>query len=319
VQAIDLDGGTVRLDDATQLGYDRLLISLGGTTGYNGVPGAREHTLPLRTYREAQALQAHLVAQYQQARALDDPKERRRALTVVVVGGGYTGIQLAGELGVYLPELATRLGLDPGDVRVALLDRNEALLPQMGTWANDEAERALNAQGVALYLRTSVEAVEPGALLLDGKRRLRAGTMVWAGGVVAPALLADAGLPTAAGGRVVVDRWLRADQRVGRIVYAAGDCALVRDGAGQVVPGNASYALRQGEYLARQVAAELQGEPPQPYAPLKLGEVVSLGPGRAVGNPFGVAVNGLPAVLLKRGIEAWYLATLEPDGVGPII
>lgn len=316
VAAIDTAEQQVRLADGTALAYERLVIALGSLTSYGGVQGAEEHTLTLRTARDAERLHAHILACYERAGGIEEPKERRRQLTVVIVGGGYTGVQLAGELGAWLPKLARERGLDPAEVRIGLIDRSPTLFPGLGTWAATEASRVLDTLGVALYLSTGVERVEPGALILAGARRMRAATIVWAGGIAAPPLLQESGLPTGRGGRLLVDGFLRALRTEQQVVYGLGDCVLARDQAGRDVPANASYALRQGAYLARQIAAELRGERLPAYEPLRLGEVVSLGPGQAVGNPLGIPTTGLAADLLKRGIEAWYLSTLEPNSIG---
>jgi NADH dehydrogenase len=127
--------------------------------------------------------------------------------------------------------------------------------------------------------------------------------------VRAPALLAEAGFPTDRMGRVLVDRYLRVDGQA--FIFAIGDCAAVSDGRGGFLPPTASYAVRQGAHLAEVLAAEAQGKAPRAYEPVELGEVVSLGPNDAIGNALGVPVVGYPAVLLKRGIEEYYRATIE--------
>ena len=137
---------------------------------------------------------------------------------------------------------------------------------------------------------------------------LRADTAVWAGGFRAPALLAAAGLPCDERGRLRVDDQLRVAGHPA--IYGCGDCAHVLTPSGDSVPATASYALRQGEYVAQHLLAELRGEPHAPYEPLVLGELVSLGPHYAVGNPLGARVSGLPALLLKKGVEQWYRGTI---------
>jgi NADH dehydrogenase len=154
-----------------------------------------------------------------------------------------------------------------------------------------------------------VEAVEPGLLRVSGGRVLRAGTIVWAGGIQAPAMLREAGLPVDSCGRALVDRYLRVIDQA--LIFAAGDCAAIPDGPAGFVPATASYAMRQGAHLAETLLAEVMGAPPRAYEPLKLGELVSLGPRFAVGNPLGVPLVGYPAMLLKKGVESYYRSTIE--------
>jgi NADH dehydrogenase len=321
VAAIDLQAQEVRLDDGARLDYDRLVIALGSVSDYRGVPGAQQYTLPLRTFDESLRLREHIASAYGRAKLANDPQERRRLMTVAIAGAGYTGVQLAGELADWLPKLAQQQGLDPALVRVALVDRAPHLLENMGEWAGLEAERTLDSLRVSLYLDALVVGVEDGALLLNESRRLRAGTLVWAGGVKAPPLLKQAGLPTAEGDRVVVDRYLRCYQAGTQVVYACGDCAIYRDPLreNRPVPANASYALRQGDYIGRSIAAELRGGRARPYEPSYLGDLISIGPGKGVGNPFGVPIFGLPAAMAKKTVEEWYLTTLEPGSLGVIL
>ncbi len=299
----------VVLEDGSELSYDRLVLALGAETNYGNVPGAREHSFPLRSYAEALRLRDHIVSRFEAATRTSDAKTKRILLTFAIVGGGYTGCQLAGELAAWGPKLCQEYGLSREELRIALLDRGDSLLKQLGSWATREAERVLDSQGVSVYLNTSVERVEDQALYVNGNRVLRAGTIVWAGGIRGPALLAEAGLLTDAYGRVQVDRYLRVRDQA--LIFAIGDCANVPDPYDGTVPATASYAMRQGDHLAETLLAELEGTAPRAYEPLKLGEVVSLGPDTAVGDPLGVPVTGLPALMLKKGIEAWYRSTLD--------
>lgn len=299
----------VVLADGAALPYDRLAITLGAGTSYSGVPGAAEHSLTLRSFDDALRLREHVIGRFGEAARATDPKQQRILLTTAIVGGGYTGCQLAGELAAWAPQLCQDLGAPRGEVRVALLDRSPQLLKQMGAWAGAAAERALDRRGVSVYLGTTVERVEAQAISVDGGRVLRAGTIVWAGGISGPPLLRAAGLPTDQFGRVLVDRYLRVRDQA--LIFAAGDCASVPGPQGETVPATASYATRQGEHLAEVLVAELLGRAPRPYDPLPLGELVSLGPDDAVGDPLGVPICGQPALLLKKGVEQYYKSTLR--------
>ncbi len=300
----------VYLADGRALPYDRLVIALGAETAYGNVPGAREHSLPLRTLDQALAIRDHVLASFEAAARAADAKEQRILQTMAIVGGGYTGCQLAGELAAWSADLCRETGAPRGHVRIALLDRGPELLKQFGEWATREAEQVLDTMGVSVYLNTPVAAVEPRALRLVDGRVLRAATIVWAGGIKGPDLLAAAGLPLDNAGRVLVDRYLRVQEQAA--IFAIGDCAAIPDGAnGAYVPATASYAMRQGSHLAETLLAEVEGAAPRPYEPLKLGELVSLGPNYAMGNPLGVPLTGYPALLMKKGVEQYYRATIE--------
>jgi NADH dehydrogenase len=298
----------VELEDGQRLTYDRLVIALGAETAYQA-PGAEQHCFDLRTYEHALSLRNHLIAQYTAAGKTKDPQEQRILQTTAIVGGGYTGCQLAGELAATLDELCAATGAPRQQARIALVERGHLLLGQFGAWATREAEQILDQMGVSIYLDTAVEAVEPRALRVAGGRVLRAATMVWAAGIKGPAILRASGLPVDAQGRVHTDRYLRVVDYP--TIFAAGDCAVIPDLVAGHVPATASYAMRQGAHLADSLLAEIEGRPPRSYEPVKLGELVSLGPENAVGNPLGVPVSGYMAVIMKKGIETWYRAILN--------
>ncbi|GIV92943.1 MAG: NAD(P)/FAD-dependent oxidoreductase [Chloroflexus sp.] len=308
VEAIHPLERRVVLNTGQTLEYDRLVLALGSETAFQ-VPGAREYTLPLRTFSDALKLRKHLIEQFTRAASITDPTELRITMTTAIVGGGYTGCELAGELAAWADDLCRQTGAPRKEVRIALIEREDHLLPHLGTWASNEAVRRLERLGVNIFLQTPVVQVEPQRLRFADGRLLRAGTIVWGAGVRAPALLAEAGFPTDRLGRVLVDRYLRVQGHA--TVFAIGDCAAVPDGRGGTLPPTASYAMRQGEHLAEVLAAEARGEVPRAYEPVELGEVVSLGPHDAVGNPLGVPITGYPALMLKRGIEEYYRATIE--------
>jgi NADH dehydrogenase len=309
---IDAAARCVVLAEGAALPYDKLIIALGAETAYHDVPGAREHTLPLRTYPEAIRLRDHLIDQFIAAGKTSDPQERRILLTTAIVGAGYTGGQFAGELAAWANDLCEQAGAPRGEARIALLEQADRLFPRFGEWASKAALARLDQLGVSVYLNTSVTAVEPRLLRVNDGRVLRAATIVWAAGIQGPAILADSGLPVDKNGRVKVDRYLRVEDQAA--IFALGDCAVIPDPASGVtatVPTTASYAMRQGSYIATSIAAEIAGEAPRAYEPLHLGELVSLGPDYALGNPLGVPVTGYPALLLKKGVEQYYRATIE--------
>jgi NADH dehydrogenase len=285
-------------------------VALGGQTSYAGVPGAPEHTWPLRSYDEALRLRDHITGCFRQAAQSDDPAARRVLLTFVIVGGGFTGSQLAGEVEDLTSRLCREYNLPRREVRIALLERKDTLIKPFGSWASAEAQRALERRGVSIHLNMQVERVSEQSITVAGGRRLSAATIVWTAGIRAPRLLADSGLTDDPAGRIPVDRYLRGTGPDQALIFAIGDCARIPDPCGGFVPSTASYALRQGEHLATSLLAEATGAAPRMYEPMRLGQLVSFGPGEAAGYPLGVPSSGLPAALLKQAIEKWYLTTL---------
>ncbi len=312
VTHIDRAARLVHLADGLALSYDWLILTPGAQTAYYDIPGAATHTFPLRSIAEALTLRQHLQATIAQAARSDDPTTRRTLLTVAIVGGGLTGVQMAGELAAWLPRLATQHGIPIRELRIALIERGGQLLGSIGDWAGGIARRVLAGRGISIHTKLAVEKVTPQRLQFAEGKGLRAGTIVWAAGIVAPPWLATSGLPTDARGRLCVERTLQlqGDNNGNERIFAAGDAARIPRPDGNSVAATASYAMRQGEHLEQALAAAMRGTTLPDYYPLDLGLLVSLGPGEALGTPLGVPTSGLPVWLLKQGVEAWYLTTL---------
>ncbi len=298
----------VFLEDERTIEYERLIIAVGTQIDCGSVTGACTFALPLRTFSEAVRLREHIIACFEEAQHTHDPVARRILLTFTIVGGGFIGCQFAGELAAWVGHLSEAYGIQRNEVRIALLEHSSQLLSSFGAWAHKEAMKVLDRRLVSIYLHTTVERVEEQAVYVTGDRVLRASTIVWTTGSKAPDFLKACGLPTNEHGCVVVDRYLRVQGQAA--VFAAGDCSYVRHPTAGVMPSTASYALRQGKYLGRALLDEIRGFAPSQYEPLQLGHVVSLGPGAAVGNPFGLPMSGSFAALLKQYVEKWYPTTL---------
>lgn len=310
VRAISLREQRVILNGGESLPFDRLVVALGSLTAWPPVPGLREHALPMRWWDEAVTIRERIMEAFTRAVASDDESERRRLLTVVVAGGGYTGCQLAGELAHWLPDLADRFSLSPFDLTLRQIEAKPRLLPGWREDLSERAERVLRRKGVQILLDSPLEEMDATTMTLKGRTPLPYGTLIWAGGVRAPALLEESGLETGPAGRVLVDEFLRA--RAHPSLYVVGDSGAWMDGD-EPLPATASHALRQGAYVARMIRREIQGRTLSPYEPSRLGLVVSLGGSDGVGTALGVPLSGVAAGILKEGIEAWYLSTIGAD------
>lgn len=300
----------VMLEDGETLTYDRLVVALGSVTQWPPIEGLRDHALPMRWWDEAVRIRETAEANFAQAARTDDSAERKRLLTVVVAGGGYTGCQLAGEMAHWLPELADQHGLSLLDITLRQIEAEKSLLPGWDASAADKAERVLRRKGVQILLESPLERLDATTMTLKGRSPLPYGVLVWAGGIKTPPMLQESGFKVGKQGRAHVDEFLRAADFPD--VYIAGDCSLWMDGD-EPLPATASHALRQGEYVARMLVREAQGKALAHYEPAKLGLVVSLGGNDGVGTALGVSLSGIAAGILKEGIESWYLGTIGAD------
>jgi NADH:ubiquinone reductase (H+-translocating) len=293
------------LTGAGPIGWWRLVLALGSRPNDFAIPGLAQRTLSVYSASDAEQVWAAVSKALTAAAATTDPGRQRRLATVVVGGGGATGVELAGELAEVLPEAARRHGLAPGRSAVQLVEAGPTILAGSSPQLIDKATRIL--ADLRVHVRTNAAiaaATEEGFRLKDGQL-VAGGVFVWAGGVKAPELVADSGLPTGHNGRVKVDRYLHVLDRPQ--IYIAGDLASVVDPrTGHVLPPLAQVALEEGETVARNLDAELEGKPLKAFTFHDKGFVVSVGTSRGVADVAGITSGGHLAHLLKDAIEWEY-------------
>ena len=285
--------------------WTRLVLALGSRPNDFAIPGLAERTLSLYSASDAERVWA-AVSKALAAAAVDTDPERQRYLsTVVVGGGGATGVELAGELAEMLPQVARGLGLAADRPAVQLVEAGPTILAGSSPQLIEKAARILADLGVKVRTNAVIAAAtEDGFRLTDGQL-VEGGVFVWAGGLKAPELVADSELPTGHNGRVKVDQYLRVLERPD--IYVAGDLAsVVEPDTGHVLPPLAQIALEEGETVARNLDAELRGKPLEAFTFHDKGFVVSVGTRRGVADIAGITTGGRLAHLLKDAIEWEY-------------
>ena len=304
INGFDLAGRRL-LTGAGPVGWGRLVLALGSRPNDFAIPGLAQRALSVYSASDAERVWAAVSEALDEAAAAADPERQRRMATVVVGGGGATGVELAGELAEVLPEVAKGHGLAPDRPAVQLVEAGPTILAGSSPQLIDKATRILSDLGVGVRTNAAIAAAtEDGFRLTDGQL-VEGGVFVWAGGVKAPALVADSALPTGHNGRVKVDRYLRVLDR--SEIYVAGDLASVTDPrTGHVLPALAQVALEEGETVARNLNAELEGGQLEAFTFRDKGFVVSVGTRRAVADIAGVTSGGRAAHLLKDAIEWEY-------------
>jgi NADH:quinone reductase (non-electrogenic) len=303
ITGFDLVGRRL-LTGAGPIGWGRLVLALGSRPNDFAIPGLGERALSVYSVSDAEQVWA-AVRKALDAAAVTDAERQRRLATVVVGGGGATGVELAGELAEMLPEVASEHGLAPDRPAVLLVEAGPTILAGSSPELIDKATRILSDLGVQVRTGAVVAtATKEGFRLKDGQL-VEGGVFVWAGGVKAPDLVAGSGLPTGYNGRVKVDRYLRVLDRPD--IYVAGDLASVTDPrSGHVLPPLAQVALEEGETVARNLHAELEGKPLEAFTFHDKGFVVSVGTRRGVAEVAGITSGGRLAHLLKDAIEWEY-------------
>jgi NADH dehydrogenase len=304
INGFDLAGQRL-LTGAGPIGWSWLVLALGSRPNDFAIPGLARRALSLYSADDAEQVWAAANKALTAAAAATDPERQRRLATVVVGGGGATGVELAGELAEVLPEVASGHGLAPDRPAVQLVEAGPTILAGSSPQLIDKATRILSDLGVQVRTNAAIAAAtEHGFRLKDGQL-VDGGVFVWAGGVKAPELVADSGLPTGHNGRVKVDQYLRVLDHPE--IYVAGDLASIVDPrTGHVLPALAQVALEEGEAVARNLDAELRGRQPEAFTFHDKGFVVSVGTSRGVADIAGITTGGRLAHLLKDAIEWEY-------------
>lgn len=320
VTEIDPEQCRVMLDGASRLDYDRLVVALGSRVETFGVEGVREHALTVQPLRQAIATKHHIISRLHDA-TFSDGDERAAALRFVIVGGGLTGVEVAGELADRLPQEGRRLGIRSDEIEIIIMEAGKRLLPGLHDDIVADAAAILARKRVDVRTETPVTKIVGaesayddagrGVVVRDGEF-VPARTVIWAAGVRGHALV-EGSFAADGSGRAFVDEFLRA--RDYPDVYIIGDSALaVPQGATKAVAPTAQNAVQQAGLVAVNLAEEAaKGDTAQlrPYAAKSAGVFVSVGQGEAVGelvvgDVWKPRLSGVSAYALKWAGEQRY-------------
>jgi demethylphylloquinone reductase len=293
VTGVDLDQHRVSLSDGATLTYDRLVLALGGTTPMHMAPGVAEHALAFRTLQDTY----HLKERLRLLLASDAEKIR-----VAVVGGGYSGVELA-------CKVAEHLG-DRG--RVRLIERSDLILRNSPEHNREAAQKVLSDLGVWVDLETAVENVTADTISLTFREQtdeLPVDLVLWTVGTQVNEVIANLPLKHSDRQQLVVQPTLEAVDHPG--VYALGDAADCRDAEGQQVPPTAQVALQQADFVGWNIWASLSDRPQIPFRYRHLGEMLTLGTSRATFTGLGVQLDGELAHVARRLAYLYRLPTFS--------
>ncbi|MCH2171422.1 NAD(P)/FAD-dependent oxidoreductase [Myxococcota bacterium] len=313
VTALDFDARTVEFEDGggtlTREGYDHLVLALGLPVRLEIIEGMGEFGWPIKTLGDASALRNHLIAQLERAEVTSDSETREGLLSVAVVGGGFTGVEVAGAiLDLFRDSCAYYSSIEAADIQVHLLEGSPRILGPLPEDLSAFARQRMEARGMQIREGTGVEAVTADGIRLSGGEMVRAGTVISAVGNGTYPLLVNSGLELERG-RLVVSGDMRVEGREG--VWALGDCAAVPNAMdGSISPTLAQYATRQAEQLAENICASIRGGVPQPFSYSPQGMFCLIGHRNAVGQVYGRRLSGFTAWLLWHVIYWAKMPTL---------
>lgn len=314
VTGIDLHEKRVNVEHAIlgtkrSLEYDHLVIALGAVTSTFGLPGVAENSLPLKTLEDADRLRNHVIAMLEQADVVTDPAERARLLTFVFVGGGFTGVEAAGEmLDLFRSVVRFYPSIRHDEFSIYLVEGGNKLLPELQAGMGEYSARNLTRRGVKVLLESMVSGADPDGLTLKDGSRIDARTIVWSAGVRVAPVVASLPIATGRGHAIPTEGDMSVPGYPG--VWALGDCSAIPhpDGGGKTYGPTAQFALREGPVVARNIAASIRGVPTRPFTYRAMGTMASLGARRGVAGLFDkYLLTGFPAWFMWR---TYYLLRL---------
>ncbi|WP_420452141.1 NAD(P)/FAD-dependent oxidoreductase [Ilumatobacter sp.] len=290
---IDTAAKILTTDGEVEIGYDTLVVAAGAVSADFGVDGVDRHAFPLKSLDDALAVNRHLISTFESAaRRPSDLVEG--ALDVAIVGGGPTGVEMAGGVAELFanvladdfPELAV------DDARVHVIEMADRVLSPFSEVSSRRARDTLEALGVEVRTGSGVERVEADGVVLDDGTRVAAGTIIWAAGVEAHPVARSLGVELTGAGRIPVD----ADLSVTGVddVFAIGDVAAVEGVDGDVLPQVAQPAIQGGRHVAEQIERRLDGRSTVPFTYSDRGSMATIGRHSAVADlPGGIHLGGL--------------------------
>ncbi len=314
VTDLDLERRRVILDRAEPLEYDSLVVACGAETSYFGHDEWAESSFGLKTLRDAVALRERIVSAFEEAERAADANVRDELLTFVVVGGGPTGVEIAGQLAILAGSTLKRQfsRIDTTRARVILVDAGDRVVPAFSEKLSAKTARGLAELGVTVREHAMATAIDDGGLTVktgEGEERIASRTVIWAAGVHAAGLtevLARAtGAGTDRGGRIEVgsDCTIAGHPEISAI----GDMAAHEGPDGKPLPGLATTAIQQAHHVARAIRRGQPG-PSTPFKYLDKGALAVIGRGKAVCQVRGVELSGRPAFAMYLGVHLTYLS-----------
>lgn len=312
VEGVDTAGRRVLLADGGAVAYDRLVLATGSSYGYFGHDEWAEHAPGVKTVEDARFIRARLLTAFEQAEACDDPERQKALMTTVVVGGGPTGVEMAGAVAELTRHALARdfRHIDPRSATVLLVEAGPRVLPTFPEELSDYALQKLKDLGVEVRLNQAVEAVDETGVRVAG-RFIPAGTIVWGAGVKASPAGRWIGVETDRAGRIPVNPDLSVTGMEG-VVYALGDTALAMGDGGKPLPGLAQVAKQQGQHLGRALRANLmEGSPMPPFRFKDRGNTAIIGRSAAVFDFGRYRLRGWFAWILWAIVHVYLLAGFE--------
>ena len=274
VTSIDTTGKLITLSNGRTIAFDDLVLAVGSEGTTFGIPGVAEHALQMKSVLDARAIRTSLLRNYE---SVEDGVLPIESLNVVIVGGGPTGVELAGAVRELQGEIKREFEHLAPKAAVTLLEAGPRLLPSFQPGSSEHARKALTKMGITVRVDAAVVEATPSSLRLKDGTVLNAGTLIWAAGVVAPPRWKTLG-DTERGNRIKVNSFLQLNEST----WVVGDVASFPGSDGRPLPMIAPVALQQGRHVARQLLRRERGEPLEEFKYRDKGQMATIGRRKAV-------------------------------------
>jgi NADH:ubiquinone reductase (H+-translocating) len=298
------------LKGEVEIEYDHLVLAYGNRARVDLIPGMAEHAVVLKTVGDAMHIRNLVLRRLALIELESDVALRHCLGHFVIVGGGFSGVEVAGAIADSLREIRRyypRVNAD--ELKVTLLQNGDRLLPELPDCLGEAAKKSLIKRGVEVLTMTGAKAVAARSIQLDGVRMLHTATTICTIGTVPNALTARLGEIATERGRIVCQPDLSVAGVDG--VWAIGDCALIKNGEHGIAPPTAQFAVAEAKHLAKNLIARSQDKTTRPFAHVSRGMMATTGHLKGVAQIFGVRMAGLPAWMLWR---AYYLSQMPTFG-----
>ena len=299
--SVDHKNKSVKLDSSETLEFDHLVVALGSSTADFGVKGVTEHALGMKSVHEAIGIRAEVMRRFEDLCRFED----QTRLSLTVVGGGPTGVEMAGALAeLKRGPLKNDEANAAKHIDIYLIEAGPRILPMFSERLSARAKKDLEKLGVKVLLNTAVQEVKPRQILVEGKAAIPSEVTIWAAGVKGEPTGALLNLPLE-GTRISVEQNLRVNNYPH--IWAIGDISGAKDKAGRFLPMVAPVAMQQARWVAKQIMRATRGQALQDFKYLDKGSMATIGRHKAVVQFKGIQITGVPAWYAWLWLHLFYL------------
>ncbi|QCR34054.1 NAD(P)/FAD-dependent oxidoreductase [Lysinibacillus sp. SGAir0095] len=308
VKSFSVENKEVHMVDGSVMEYDNLVVALGSQTGFFGIPGLEENSMVLKSVDDANRINHHIESKIAAYAKSKNPADA----TIVIGGGGLTGVELVGEIVDNFPKIANKYGVAFNELSIKLVEAGPKILPVLPDDLIARATESLTKRGVEFLTGLPVTGVEGNKISLKDGSTIEANTFIWTGGVAALPLVQESGLECDRG-KAVIDEYLRSKSHPEVFVVGDASVALPADGGRPLFAPTAQVAWQMGETAGYNLYATLEGQKLEVFTPVNSGTLASLGrkDGVATVGSNNIPLKGLPASLMKEASHVRYLTHIK--------